>query len=53
MKSSKLMYERMIQNSVQRRKAQLNPNSQTEVVPDKIQELMQKIKDVFPVSDNK
>ncbi|MBK9203329.1 MAG: hypothetical protein IPL73_13035 [Candidatus Obscuribacter sp.] len=47
------MYERMIQNSVQRRKAQLNPNSQTEVVPDKIQELMQKIKDVFPVSDNK
>jgi hypothetical protein len=46
-------YERMIQNSVQRRKQQLNPNSQTEVVPDKIQELMQKIKDVFPVSDNK
>lgn len=43
------MYERMIQNSVQRRKQQLNPNSQTEVVPDKIQELMQKVKDIFPV----
>lgn len=46
-------FEQMIQQNIQRRKMMLNPGSQTEVMPDKIQNLMQRVKNIFPVENNK
>lgn len=47
-----LQLEQMIQANVNKRRSQLYPGSQTEVMPDKIQMLMQRVKSIFPVPDS-
>ncbi len=43
--------EDMMRIMIQNRKAQLNPGSQTEVMPDKIQNLMRRMRDVLPIDN--
>jgi len=41
--------EDMMRVLITNRKQQMNPGSQTEVMPDKIQNLMRRVRDIFPV----
>jgi polyhydroxyalkanoate synthesis regulator phasin len=41
--------EEMMRVLIISRKQQLNPGAQTEVMPDKIQNLMRRVRDIFPV----
>lgn len=42
-------YEQLMRAMVQKRKQFNNPGAQTEVMPDKVQVLMQKMRDIFPM----
>ncbi len=44
-----LQFEQMIQQNMTKRRMQLYPGSQTEPMPDKIQMLMQRVKNIFPM----
>ncbi|MBS1993792.1 MAG: hypothetical protein JSS83_24920 [Cyanobacteria bacterium SZAS LIN-3] len=48
----KKQLEDMVHIAVQNRKNQLYPGSQTEVMPDKIQSLMQRVRDIWPVNSD-
>ena len=47
-RSEESSLEDMFRQAVQNRKSQLNPGSQTEVMPDKIQNLMQRVRSIWP-----
>jgi Spy/CpxP family protein refolding chaperone len=49
----KQQLEDMIHQMIVSRKQQLYPGSQTEVMPDKIQNLMQKVRDIWPVQSDR
>ena len=49
----KQQLEDMIRQMIVSRKQQLYPGSQTEVMPDKIQNLMQKVRDIWPVQSDR
>ncbi len=44
-----MQFEQMIQQNIAKRRMAQYPGSQTEVMPDKIQQLMQKVKSIFPL----
>lgn len=44
--------EQMIRQAVAERQRQINPGAQTEVVPDRIQNLMQKVRNIWPSQGN-
>ncbi len=44
--------EDMMRIMIQNRKAQMNPGSQTEVMPDKIQNLMRRVREILPIDQN-
>ena len=46
--AQKKQLEDMFRQAVQNRKSQLYPGSQTEVMPDKIQNLMQRVRSIWP-----
>jgi len=50
--AQKKQLEDMVRTAVQNRKNQMNPGSQTEVMPDKIQSLMQRVRDIWPVNSD-
>ena len=50
--SQKKQLEDMFRIAVQNRKSQMFPGSQTEVMPDKIQSLMQRVRDIWPVNSD-
>ena len=50
--SQKKRLEDMVLLAVQNRKSQMYPGSQTEVMPDKIQSLMQRVRDIWPVNSD-
>lgn len=49
----KQQLEEMIHQMIASRRQQLNPGSQTEVMPDKIQSLMQRVRDIWPVQSDR
>jgi Spy/CpxP family protein refolding chaperone len=48
----KKQLEDMVRIAVANRKSQMFPGSQTEVMPDKIQSLMQRVRDIWPVNSD-
>lgn len=45
-----MMIEQMIRQRIQEKQRELHPSAQTEVVPDRIQDIMQKVRNIWPSS---
>ena len=50
--AQKKQLEDLVRVAVANRKSQMFPGSQTEVMPDKIQSLMQRVRDIWPVNSD-